>query len=115
MISARRGAHGKEKPSTLEVRQQGELLQQPHLVEQPSVGVSKPRVPERGAEGNEPALRLECVTTPDIGPGSAMPGGAGPPSRLYTRVLPRLAVTPARVSMEDVTTASASRARMTGW
>ena len=70
VISPRRGAHGEEEPRTLEVRQQGELLQQPHLVEQPSVGVSghKPRVPERGAEGNEPALRLGCVTTPDIGP-----------------------------------------------
>ena len=70
VISARRGAYGEEEPRTLEVRQQGELLQQPHLVEQPSVGVSghKPRVPERGAEGNEPALRLGCATTPDIGP-----------------------------------------------
>ena len=73
----------------------------------------KPRVPERGAEGNEPALRLGRVTTPDIGPelGDARRGGAGPPTWLYTRVLPRLAVTPARVSMEDVTASSASRAR----
>ena len=30
-------------------------------------------------------------------PSSAMPGGAGPPSRLYTRVLPRFAATPARL------------------
>ena len=70
VISARRGAHGVEKPRTLEVRQQGKLLQQPRLFEQPSVGVSghKPPVPERGAQGNEPALRLRCVTTPDIDP-----------------------------------------------
>ncbi|CAE7505000.1 dnaJ, partial [Symbiodinium sp. KB8] len=45
----------------------------------------------RTLEGNEPALRLGRVTTPDIGPelGDA-----------------RLAVTPARVSMEDVTASS---------
>ena len=114
VISARRGAHDEEEPRTLEVRQQGELLQQPRLVEQPSVGVSghKPRVPERGAEGNELALRLGCVTTPDIGPelGDARRGRASI-AVVYTRVLPRLAVTPARVSIEDVTTSSASRAR----
>ena len=58
---------------------------------------------QRSASGASPRQTLA--------PSSAMPGGAGPPSQLYTRVLPRLAVTPARVSMEDVTTSSASRAR----
>ena len=31
------------------------------------MGGHKPRVPE-GAQGDEPALRLRCVATPDIGP-----------------------------------------------
>ena len=48
----------------------------------------KPRVPERGAQGNEPALRRRCVTTPDIGPelGDARRGRAS-----MTVVHPRFA------------------------
>ena len=64
-MPARGEAHiGEEEPRTLEVGQQAELLQQ-----RPSVGVGghKPRVLE-GAQGDEPALRLRCVATPDIGP-----------------------------------------------
>ena len=66
VVSTRRGAHGEEEPCTLEVGQQGELLQQPRLFEQTSVGVGgdKPWVPERGAQRNEPALRLTRIATP---------------------------------------------------
>ena len=69
MWSARGGgAHGEEEPCTLEVGQQGELLEQPRLFEQTSVGVGgdKPWVPERGAQGNEPALRRRRIATPDV-------------------------------------------------
>ena len=45
----------------------------------------------RGVQGNEPALGLGCVSA------RRFQGGAGPPARLYTRVLPRFAATPARV------------------
>ena len=44
-------------------------------------------------------------------PRSVMPAGAGPPSTLYTRVLPRLAGTPARSSIAAATESDASRAR----
>jgi len=53
VVCARRGAHGEEEPCTLQVGQQGELLQQPRLFEQPSVGVGghKPWVPDKSAQG----------------------------------------------------------------
>ena len=85
----------------MEVRQQ--LLQQPRLFEQPSVCVSghKPRVPQRGVQGNEPALCLRCITSPNIGPelGDARRGRAS-----IAVVHPRFAEvsSDARLSMEDV-------------
>ena len=61
LVSTRRGAHGEEEPCTLEVGQQGELLQQPRLFEQTSVGVGGDKP---GAQRNEPALRLTRIATP---------------------------------------------------
>ena len=110
VIGSRSGTHGKDEPRMLNraawgAHAVGRLLKQAgvDVSDDERMGVSVATNPQAG---------LGALPRGDMpGPRALMPGGAGPPARLYTRFLPRLAATPAHVSMEDVRTSNRLRER----
>ena len=96
-VEARCGsAHCEEEPSALQVRWLRQLVfENLPLGLQPLFcpRCNELRVADWGAH-KEPSLGGRFVPSPNVCPRASMPGGAGPPAQLYTRVFPSLEAMP---------------------
>ena len=111
MLYPRARAIQQQEPCALQIWQLPKLLQQALRGLQALLQAATDEV--GAADGSATKPRSAASATPPhmSGPSSAMPGGGGPPAVRYTRILPRLAATPARASTIAVVSSRAVRAR----